>query len=107
MSVVLTMPLPSEPGADRLVDAAAHAEHDKDRVVLTREGKAVAAVVPIEDLGPWKPPKTNKTPGSPLRRWRSGKPRGGRSAAPTRTCSHAMALRPKPGDMDHSILPGS
>ncbi len=50
MSVALTMPLPSEPGADRLAEAAAHAECDKDRVVLTRDGKAVAAVVPIADL---------------------------------------------------------
>ena len=50
MSVVLTMPLPSDPGSDRLAEAAAHAEHDKDRVVLTRDGRAVAAVVPIEDL---------------------------------------------------------
>lgn len=50
MSVVLSMPLPSNPGTDRLAEAAAHAEHDKDRVVLTRGGKAVAAVVPIEDL---------------------------------------------------------
>lgn len=44
------MPLPSDPGADRLAEAAAHAEYDKDRVVLTRDGKPVAAVVPIEDL---------------------------------------------------------
>ena len=50
MSAVLSMPLPSDPGGDRLAEAAAHAEHDKDRVVLTRGGKPVAAVVPIEDL---------------------------------------------------------
>jgi PHD/YefM family antitoxin component YafN of YafNO toxin-antitoxin module len=50
MSIDLSMPLPSDPGADRLAEAAAHAEYDKDRVVLTRGGKAVAAVVPIEDL---------------------------------------------------------
>jgi len=50
MSAVLSMSLPSDPGADRLAEAAAYAEHGKDRVVLTRGGKAVAAVVPIEDL---------------------------------------------------------
>ena len=50
MSAALSMPLPNDPGADRLAEAAAHAEHGKDRVVLTRGGKAVAAVVPIEDL---------------------------------------------------------
>lgn len=50
MSAARSMPLPNDPGTDRLAEAAAHAEHDKDRVLLTRAGKAVAAVVPIEDL---------------------------------------------------------
>jgi predicted RNase H-like HicB family nuclease len=50
MPVPLSMPLPSDPGADRLAEAAAHAEQGKDRVVLTRGGEAVAAVVPITDL---------------------------------------------------------
>ena len=49
MSVVLSMPLSRDAGTDRL-KAGAHAEHDKKRVELTRAGKAVAAVVPIEDL---------------------------------------------------------
>jgi PHD/YefM family antitoxin component YafN of YafNO toxin-antitoxin module len=46
----LLLPPPNEGIADRLAEAAAHAEHDKDRVVLIRDGKPVAAVVPIEDL---------------------------------------------------------
>ncbi len=50
MPAALTMPLPRDAGADRLAEAAAHAEQDKDRVLLTRDGKAVAAVVPIEDV---------------------------------------------------------
>lgn len=50
MSAARSMPLPNDPGTDRLAEAAAHAEHDKDRVLLTRAGKPVAAVVPIEDL---------------------------------------------------------
>ena len=50
MSGAISMPLPTDPGTDRLAEAVAHAEHDKDRVLLTRDGKPVAAVVPIEDL---------------------------------------------------------
>jgi prevent-host-death family protein len=50
MSAVLSMSLSNDPGADRLAEAAARAEHGKDRVVLTRDGKPVAAVVPIADL---------------------------------------------------------
>jgi PHD/YefM family antitoxin component YafN of YafNO toxin-antitoxin module len=50
MPSVLSLPSPSEQAADRLTEAAARAEHDKERVVLIRDGKPVAAVVPIEDL---------------------------------------------------------
>lgn len=50
MSSVLLLPPPTEGTADRLAEAAARAEHDNERVVLIRDGKAVAAVVPIEDL---------------------------------------------------------
>lgn len=50
MSPVLPLPPPTEGTADRLAEAAARAEHDKERVILIRDGKPVAAVVPIEDL---------------------------------------------------------
>ena len=50
MSSVLPLPQPTEGAADRLTEAAARAERDKERVVLIRDGKPVAAVVPIEDL---------------------------------------------------------
>jgi prevent-host-death family protein len=50
MPSVLSLPSPSEQAADRLAEAAARAEHDKERVILTRDGKPVAAVVPIEDF---------------------------------------------------------
>ena len=50
MSSVLPLPQPTEGAADRLTEAAARAERDKERVVLVRDGKPVAAVVPIEDL---------------------------------------------------------
>lgn len=46
MSSILSLPSSSE----RFAEAAARAERDKERVVLTRDGKPVAAVVPIEDL---------------------------------------------------------
>jgi PHD/YefM family antitoxin component YafN of YafNO toxin-antitoxin module len=50
MSSVVLSPLSAGGTADRLAEAAARAEHDKERVVLIRDGKPVAAVVPIEDL---------------------------------------------------------
>ena len=50
MSVVFSIPLPLEPAADRLPDAIAHVERGEGRVVLTRDGEPVAAVVPIADL---------------------------------------------------------
>jgi PHD/YefM family antitoxin component YafN of YafNO toxin-antitoxin module len=50
MPSVHLLPPPNEGAADRLAEAADRAEHDKERVVLIRDGKPVAAVVPIEDL---------------------------------------------------------
>jgi prevent-host-death family protein len=50
MSVVASIPLPLEAVPDRLPDAVAHVERGDGRVVLTRDGKPVAAVVPIADL---------------------------------------------------------
>jgi hypothetical protein len=51
MSSVLPPPPPPTDGTiDRLGEAAARAEHDKERVVPVRDGKLIAAVVPIEDL---------------------------------------------------------
>src|SRR5262249_17192187 len=50
MSSALSLPPPTQGTADRLIEAAARAERDKERVVLIRDGKPVAAVVPIEDL---------------------------------------------------------
>ena len=50
MSSVLPLPQPTDTTADPLAEAAARAEHGKERVVLIRDGKPVAAVVPIEDL---------------------------------------------------------
>jgi antitoxin (DNA-binding transcriptional repressor) of toxin-antitoxin stability system len=50
MSSVLHLPPQTEGTADRLAEAAARAECDKERVVLIRDGNPVAAVVPIDDL---------------------------------------------------------
>lgn len=50
MSASPKSPVPTEAARDRLATLAEQAEHDKDRVVLTRAGKPVAAVVPIEDV---------------------------------------------------------
>lgn len=54
MGRVMTLTLPLLPtverSAEKLAEAVGHAECDKERVLLTRNGKPVAAVVPIEDL---------------------------------------------------------
>lgn len=50
MSAVVSIPLATQPDADRLCEAASRAEHGRLRVLLTRDGKPVAAVVPIEDF---------------------------------------------------------
>jgi prevent-host-death family protein len=50
MSVALDRPVPAEAATGPFADALARAEHDKARVVLTRDGKPVAALVPIEDV---------------------------------------------------------
>jgi prevent-host-death family protein len=50
MSVIASIPLPLEPVPDRLPDVVAQVERGAGRVVLTRDGKPVAAVVPIADL---------------------------------------------------------
>jgi len=39
----------AETAAARLGEVVDHAAHDKARVILTRDGKRVAAIVPIED----------------------------------------------------------
>ncbi len=50
MSVIASIPLPLEPVPNPLPDAIALVERGDGRVVLTRDGKPVAAVVPISDL---------------------------------------------------------
>jgi prevent-host-death family protein len=46
MSIVASIPLPAEP----VPDLVQHVEHDNARVVLTRDGQPVAAIVPLSDL---------------------------------------------------------
>jgi prevent-host-death family protein len=41
--------IPAETAAARLVEVVDQAAYDKARVILTRDGKRVAAIVPIED----------------------------------------------------------
>jgi hypothetical protein len=49
MSAV-TIPLPASATPAQLLDAVGQLEHDDLRVVLTRDGEPMAAVVSIEDL---------------------------------------------------------
>ena len=50
MPSVYLLPLPNAGTVERLAEAAARAEHDEERLSLVREGKPVAALVPVEDL---------------------------------------------------------
>lgn len=50
MCDTLDRPVPADAAQGELAEAVARAEHDKARVVLTREGRPVAALVPIEDM---------------------------------------------------------
>jgi prevent-host-death family protein len=50
MSILATIPLPTEPAAGRLPDAVRRVEGGDGRVVLTRDGTPVAALVPMADL---------------------------------------------------------
>ncbi len=50
MSVSLTPSLPTDAGPEAYAEAVGRAERDKERVVLTRDGRPVAALVPIEDV---------------------------------------------------------
>ncbi|HEX2289428.1 MAG TPA: type II toxin-antitoxin system Phd/YefM family antitoxin, partial [Pseudonocardiaceae bacterium] len=42
--------LPISAARDHLGDVVAKAEHAHERTILTRHGRAVAAVIPIDDL---------------------------------------------------------
>lgn len=50
MPSILLLPATNQGAAERVAEAAARAEQEKERVILIRDGKPVAAVVPIEDL---------------------------------------------------------
>lgn len=74
MSAALTMPLPRDAGADRLAEAAAHAEQAGERVMLTRDGKPVAAVVPIKDveaLEAWEDEQDSRAAEEALAHWKA------------------------------------
>jgi prevent-host-death family protein len=49
MSDVLDPALPADASPAAFAEAMARAEHGKERVLVTRDGRAVAALVPIED----------------------------------------------------------
>lgn len=50
MSATLPNAIPAEAAADRLAELAERTAQDKARLLVTRHGKPVAALVPIEDL---------------------------------------------------------
>ncbi len=50
MSIASSIPLPTELPLGLMPDAVQHVEHDDVRVVLTRDGQPVAAIVSLHDL---------------------------------------------------------
>jgi prevent-host-death family protein len=50
VSATLSPSLPADAGPEAFAEAVGRAERDKERVVLTRDGRPVAALVPIEDI---------------------------------------------------------
>ena len=50
MSIVIPLPLTAEAASGQLPEAVSHVVRDDVRIVLTRAGEPVAAVVPIADL---------------------------------------------------------
>jgi prevent-host-death family protein len=50
MPEAVSISLSAEPASGRLPDAVARVERGDGRIVLTRDGKPIAAVVPITDL---------------------------------------------------------
>jgi len=50
MPAIIDATLAADAAPAPFADALSRAEHDKERVVLTRQGRPVAALVPIEDV---------------------------------------------------------
>ncbi len=80
MSAVLTPPLPSDATPAAFAEAMARAEHGKERVLVTRDGRAVAALVPIEDieaLEAIEDAEDSRLAADAVARWEAeGRPRG-------------------------------
>jgi len=74
------IPLPPGPSADPLAEAAARAERDRERLILTREGTPVAAIVPIEDLEAleaWEDEQDSRLAADAIAQWEAeGRPAG-------------------------------
>jgi PHD/YefM family antitoxin component YafN of YafNO toxin-antitoxin module len=50
MPITASIPLPAEPISGPMPEAVQHVEQADVRVVLTRDGQPVAAIVPLHDL---------------------------------------------------------
>jgi prevent-host-death family protein len=80
MAAVLDHPVPAEAASGAFAEALARAEHDKARVVLTRDGQSIAALVPIEDvarLEAWEDEQDARIADRALAEWEAeGRPLG-------------------------------
>jgi len=80
MSALLDHPVPAEAASGAFAEALEQAERDKARVVLTRNGQPVAALVPIEDvarLEAWEDEQDARIAERAIAEWEAeGRPRG-------------------------------
>src|SRR5260370_11357892 len=80
MSAVLDPSLAADAAPAPFAEALARAEYDKGRTVLTRAGRPVAALVPIEDveaLEAWEDEHDSRLAEEAIARWEAeGRPLG-------------------------------
>lgn len=80
MSAAVDRPLAADAAPAPFAEAVRRAEQDKDRVVVTRAGRPVAALVPIEDIAAleaWEDEQDSRLAEEAIAQWEAeGRPAG-------------------------------
>ena len=80
MSAALDRPVSADAAPAPFAEAVTRAEHDKARVVVTRAGRPVAALVPIEDMAvleAWEDEQDSRLAEEAIAQWEAeGRPLG-------------------------------
>jgi len=80
MSAAADRPLAADAAPAPFAEAVRRAEQDKDRVVVTRAGRPVAALVPIEDIAAleaWEDEQDSRLAEEAIAQWEAeGRPAG-------------------------------